>query len=74
MVYGAKDLALESGRGRVALNPSKARFARTSILKVTGLSLTAPDKHLPSVLTFLERKASKDQTKRITINKVCFST
>lgn len=55
-----------------ASNPSKARFAHTAILKVTGLDISE-DKHLNSILSFLERKASKDQTKQVTINKVCWT-
>lgn len=75
MVYGSKDFSTDSGRGgRVSLNPSKARFAHTAVLKVTGLGMSAPDRNLATILTFLERKASKNQSKQITINKVCFNT
>lgn len=74
MQYGSKDFTVEPGRGHVSLNPSKARYAHTAVLTVTGLDLAESDKQLPALLSFLERKASKNQTKQITINKVCFNT
>ncbi|KAB5580530.1 TAP domain-containing protein [Coniochaeta sp. 2T2.1] len=69
--YTSKDFTVETGRGgRVSLNASKARYAHTAVLTVNGLDFTDPDpKKLQSLLSFLERKASKNQTKQITINK-----
>lgn len=77
VLYGQGDLALLASRGgrggRVSINPSKARFAHTAILKVHGLNeskaATNSDGGLRSLLTFLERKASKGD-KQITIQKV----
>lgn len=69
MQYGSKDFTVEPGRGHVSLNPSKARYAHTAVMTVTGLDLAESDKQLPALLSFLERKASKNQTKQITINK-----
>lgn len=75
MAYASKDLNLESGRGGVSLNSSKARYANTATLTVMGLDFSdTSDKQLTPLLSFLERKASKNQSKQITINKVCFNT
>jgi nuclear RNA export factor len=42
---------------------------------VTGLDFSDnSDKQLAPLLSFLERKASKNQTKQITVNKVCLSS
>jgi len=79
-LYGESRLAATGGRGgrggRVAINPSKARFAHTSILKIHGLkeskASTNNDGGLRSLLTFIERKASKGDH-QVTIQKVCFT-
>lgn len=50
--------------------PSKSRFANSVALKVTGLDLSSGDsKHISSVLAFLERKASKNLDRQLSINK-----
>ena len=72
--YGSDAFTVEPGRRGVSLNSSKARFAHTTILQVTGLDLAEGDKRLPALLAFLERKASKNQTKNITVIKVCCNT
>lgn len=77
MAYASNDLQVQNGRGGVSLslNPSKARYANTATLTVTGLDFSdTSDKQLTPLLSFLERKASKNQSKQITINKVCFNT
>ena len=80
-LYGQNEIARTDGRGgrggRVSLNPSKARFAHPATLKIHGLkesrASTNSDGGLRSLLTFLERKASKSD-KQVTIQKVCFAT
>lgn len=78
-LYGDTRLAALEARGgrggRVSMNPSKARFAHTAILKIHGLkeskAATNSDGGMRSLLTFLERKASKGD-KQVTIQKVRF--
>lgn len=72
--YGTDAFTVEPGRRGVSINSSKARFAHTTVLTVTGLDLTDGGKGLTALLSFLERKASKNQSKTITIIKVCSNT
>jgi hypothetical protein len=67
----------DGGRtGRVSVGASKARFAHSATLKVHGLkdskAASNSDGGVRTLLTFLERKASKGD-KHIAIRKVCSS-
>ena len=81
VLYGQGELAITGGRGgrggRVSINASKTRFAHPAILKIHGLkeskAATNSDGGIRSLLTFLERKASKGD-KHVTIQKVGFDT